>query len=187
MAHHEKDIHNELYSDSFEALFSRYARGLVVYAREFLPSGEEAEDMVHDVFVSLWDKMDSLSVDTAKAYLFRATRNRCLDYLSHLKVKSRYQESILKEKDLSGVQDIDLYVETELKSYIESAIDCLPPQRKKIFRMNKMEGMPAHEIAVELNLSQRTVEKHIELAMKAMKSALLQYLSLLLALVADKF
>ena len=175
----QKDNRRELHNDSFEALFSRFARGMVVYAREFL-SGEEAEDVVHDVFVSLWEKMDRLSADTARAYLFRATKNKCLDHLAHLKIRSRYQEDILRDQDSPTAADMDHYVESELRSYIESAINTLPPQRKKVFIMNRMEGKSPNEIATELDLSPRTVEKHIELASKSVRTYLSQYLSCLI-------
>ena len=167
----------------FETLFSQYARGLVVYAREFALGEEEAEDIVHDVFVSLWERMETLSVDTAKAYLFRAARNRCLDHLAHLRVRSKYQEKILKEQKPSDALDMDYYVETELRAYIDTAIAALPPQRRRIFTMNRLDGRPVAEIAVELNLSQRTVEKHIELAVRQIRTGLVQYLAVLLLLV----
>ena len=175
----QKDNRKELHNSSFEALFSRYARGMVVYAREFLSGMEEAEDLVHDVFVSLWEKMDRLSADTAGAYLFRATKNKCLDHLAHLKIRSRYQEDMLRNQDSPSAVGMDYYVESELRSYIESALNSLPPQRRKVFTMNRIEGKTPNEIAAELDLSPRTVEKHIELASKSVRAYLSQYLSCL--------
>ena len=177
---------NKLYNESFEALFSHYAKGMVVYAREFLFSPQEAEDIVHDVFVSLWEKIDSLSADTAKAYLFRATRNRCLDHLKHLKVRSAYQEKILVERDAPDALETDYYIETELKGHIEAIMNSMPPQRRKVFMMSRMEGKSAQEIAAEVNLSPRTVEKHIELALKHLKIHLSHYILGWLILLMDK-
>ncbi|MDL2319691.1 RNA polymerase sigma-70 factor [Alistipes sp. OttesenSCG-928-B03] len=187
MTQHTEDNRQRLYNDSFETLFSHYARGLVVYAREFLPGGEDAEDVVHDVFVSLWEKMETLSVETAKAYLFRATRNRCIDCIANLKVRSRYQEDMLRDKDRADDSDTGYYVESELRLLMEAAISNLPPQQQKVFTMSKIDGLPAQTIADELNLSRRTVEKHLELASRSVRERLARHLPVLLFLLLNKF
>lgn len=161
----------------FTFLFNRYYSGLVVYARHLMESEEFAEDLVHDVFTSLWDHRSSLTINISiKQYLFKAVRNRCLNYLDHLQVKSDYQKNILQKGDVTGTLTWEFYIETELNAIIEQAIEKLPPQCKKIFLMNRFEDKTAKEIGEELSISHRTVEKHIEKALNILRNELKDYL-----------
>ncbi len=153
-------------NDSFDDLFRHYAKGLMVYAMEYLGSHHEAEDVVHDVFVSFWERIGAVSNDNVKAYLFRATRNRCLDHLAHRKVQSDYSRRMMAE---DWEFDFDGFVESELEQLIASAVAKLPPQRQKILTMSRFEGKSAGDIASELGISPRTVEKHIEMAVKNLR------------------
>lgn len=164
----------------FEEWFSYYAKGLLGYAREFVASQEEAEDLVHDVFVKLWEKMDNVSPEAIKTYLFRATKNRAIDHLTHLKVRSKYQDRILQGGEPPEAFTTDLYIPLQLQSFLEEALDKLTPQQKKVFVMYRLEERPLAEISVELGISPRTAEKHLELASKFMKNYLSEHIYLLL-------
>ena len=142
----------------FETLFKQYYSGLVVYASRFTGNTENAEDFVHDLFIHIWEDNRILGTDHIKAYLFTSIRHRCLNYLDHLKIRNEY------------------YVEAELRQHIETAIDHLPPQARKIFLMNRFDRKTAVTIAAELGLSPRTVEKHLEIALKNLKKELKDYL-----------
>lgn len=165
--------------ESFEKLFLHYARGLMVYARQYVSTHEEAEDIVHDIFVSFWERMDGLSDDNIKAYLFRSTRNRCLDHISRDKVRSEYCNDFVRrmsELDLNP----NFFIESELEKQIRDAIDQLPPQRRRIFIKSKFEGMSYADIGKELEISARTVEKHVEIARKTLREHLSDYLCVVL-------
>ena len=161
----------------FELLFKRYYSGLVVYASRFTGRTETAEDLVHDLFVHIWENDRSLLENQqVKYYLFTSVRHRCLNYLAHLKVRNEYQEKILQKRDITGMLTWEYYVEAELRQHIETAIDHLPPQARKIFLMNRFDRKTAVTIAAELGLSPRTVEKHLEIALKNLKKELKDYL-----------
>lgn len=81
---------------TFESLFNLYYSGLIVYANRFTNQIEISEDIVHDVFIALWEKKDSLFMESAKAYLFSSVHNRCLNYLEQLNVRNKYQEQIFQ-------------------------------------------------------------------------------------------
>ena len=108
--------------------------------------------------------------------LFTSIRHRCLNYLDHLKIRNEYQEKILQKRDITGMLTWEYYVEAELRQHIETAIDHLPPQARKIFLMNRFDRKTAVTIAAELGLSPRTVEKHLEIALKNLKKELKDYL-----------
>ena len=163
-------------NSKFESTFNLYYSGLIVYANRFTGQTEISEDIVHDVFITLWEKRDSLQMNSAKAYLFSSVRNRCLNHLEQLKVRNEYQELILQKGDLTGQLTWEYYVERELQEHIERAIQKLPPQCQKIFIMNRFDSKSITDIAEELNISPRTAEKHIEVALKKLRLELADYL-----------
>ena len=85
---------------TFESLFNLYYSGLIVYANRFTNQIEISEDIVHDVFITLWEKKIHSSMESAKAYLFSSVRNRCLNHLEQLKVRNEYQEQLLQKGTL---------------------------------------------------------------------------------------
>lgn len=162
---------------SFSLLFNHYYSGLVVYANQFLGSRENAEDIVHDVFMSLWEKRSILHAEFyLKGYLFTSVRNRCLNQIEHARIQTEYQKHLLQRGDIGGSLTWEYFVESELSEMIERALDKLPPQRKKVFLMNRFEHKTASQIATELNISSRTVEKHIEKALRSLRTDLKDYL-----------
>ena len=164
-------------SSFFTLLFNRHYSGLVVYATHLLESDEHSADIVHDIFMSLWEKRASLFIETSiKSYLFTSVRNRCLNYISHLRVRSEYQESILRTGDIEGPLTWEYYDEMELTTMIDNAIKKLPPQCRKVFLMSRFEYKTNAEIANELEISPRTAEKHIEKALKILRTELKDYL-----------
>lgn len=163
-------------NSEFESVFNIYYSGLIVYANRFTKQQETSEDIVLDVFISLWEKWNDSQINSAKAYLFSSVRNRCLNHIEQLKVRNEYQEQILQKGDITGQLTWEYYVEAELQEHIEKAIKQLPPQCQKIFIMNRFDGKSIAEIAGELNISPRTAEKHIEVALKKLRQELVDYL-----------
>ncbi|MCQ4873549.1 RNA polymerase sigma-70 factor [Butyricimonas paravirosa] len=162
--------------DNFEYLFNLYYSGLVVYANRFTKQLEISEDIVHDVFFTLWEKREQLHIESIKTYLFSSVRNRCLNHLEQLKVRNEYQEQILQKGDITGQITWELYVESELQEHIEQAILKLPPQCQRIFTMSRFDNKTVEEIAVELGISPRTVEKHLQVGLKKLRQELVDYL-----------
>lgn len=160
----------------FEKLFNTYYSGLVVYASRFTKDTAVAEDIVSDVFASVWENRSVLYLENTKSYLFSAVRNRSLNYLEQLKVRDDYQEEAMRKGEASGSLTWEYYVEGELREAIDKAIDTLPPQCKKVFTESRFKHKNVDEIARELDLSPRTVEKHIEVALKKLRVELQDYL-----------
>lgn len=163
--------------DLFESLFNLYYSSLVVYATHLTKDPAAAEDIVCDTFTSVWKKKEVLLMEGRKAYLFSSVRNRSLNYLTQLKVRNNYQENILQKGDVTGAFTWEYYVEGELRKHIEQAIRQLPPQCQKIFTMNRFDNKKVSEIAEELQISSRTVEKQISIALKKLRIELADYLT----------
>lgn len=163
--------------DLFESLFNTYYAGLVVYGTRLVGDANAAEDIVCDLFTLVWEKQDILQMENLKAYLFTAVRNRALNYLAQLKVRDEYQENIVQKGDVTGLLTWEYYVESELREHIKRAIHNLPPSCQKIFVMSRFENKSIAKIAEEMQLSPRTVEKQIEIALKKLRVDLADYLS----------
>ncbi len=166
---------------AFELLFRFYYPGLVLYAMQFTVDRDEAEEIVQDFFVRFWQKHSCLKPsDSLKNYFFSSVRNSSLNLLKHKKVERVYIEELkqLSESD-NLIYHHDLYITSELQEKIEKAIDLLPEKCREIFIMSRIKGMKSEEIALALDLSQRTVETQIYKAIKVMKVELKDYIGLL--------
>jgi RNA polymerase sigma-70 factor (ECF subfamily) len=99
----------------YTEIFERYPRLLIAHAYRLLGDKDEANDIVQDVLLSLWQKKENLSVKVSlSAYLFTATRNRIFNHISHQKVVSRYTSSILEYMENGSALSDDRLLEKEL-------------------------------------------------------------------------
>ncbi|MBA4407968.1 MAG: RNA polymerase sigma-70 factor [Bacteroidota bacterium] len=167
---------------AFQALFRKYYSAMCHFARQFLNDSELAEETVQDMFVKIWEKRKTLNIETSvKHYFFRSIHNQCLNQIQHEKIKKQYAGMVLE----SSHQDIDpehYYIEVGLIQRIEQSIDALPPKRKEIFRLSREQGMKYKEIADTLNISIKTVEAQMGLALKHLRYELKDFSNYLMTL-----
>lgn len=169
--------------ETFEELFKAHFVALTAYALKFIPDQDEAKEIVHMVFVNLWDKKDTVGTDTSlKPYLYRGVHNRCLNYLrDHKKYEKGWDETSFQLQPGMTQQD-DLLETEELKARIDKAIQLLPEKCRQIFLLSRMEDLKYKEIADRLNISVKTVEVQIGKALKILREKLIDYLMLVLIL-----
>ena len=173
---------------AFELLFHFYYPGLVIYASQFTADRDEAEEIVQDFFVRFWEKHQKvLLTDSLSNYFFSAVRNGSLNYLKHKKIEDRYLQEIYNLSNEHLVYDTNLYIASELQERIKNSIGLLPDKCREIFMMSRIRGMKNEEIAIELNLSKRTVETHISNALKVLRIELKDYAGLLILLGIHHF
>ena len=165
-------------------LFKRYHAILCSHAVRLVYSRQAAEDLVAEVFYQFWEKKVYLHITTSyRAYLFRAVRNRAYNYLKH----ELSRKAPLEDFSLASTQRLpDEYLFfTDLSRRVESLVEALPPQGKRVFIMHRFEGKTYQEIAELLQLSARTVEVHAQRAIGVLRRGLREsgFLGLLLALL----
>ena len=186
----EKQSDKELYfglknSDekAFEILFHRYYPSMCLYACQFIEDEEKAEEIVQDMFVKIWSKRNELDIESSfKQYLLRSIKNQCLNQLQHLKIRQKYAEKV-KEESRFEPNANGFFMEFGLNEKIEDSINALPERRKEIFRLSREEGLKYKEIAEQLNISVKTVEAQMGLALKQLRELLKDYKDYLLGLV----
>jgi RNA polymerase sigma-70 factor, ECF subfamily len=159
----------------FKSLFESYYKKLCYFAWRMLDDQSEAEDLVQDVFVRIWQNRQQLNISRSlSAYLYHSVKNACLNQIKHRKVKLEYAQYFTGATEEYSENTV---TETgELKILIEIHIRNLPPERQKIFVMSRKQGLKHKEIADELGISVKTVENQIAKALKYFREVLQDYL-----------
>ena len=177
--------------ENFDSIYVNNFSRLFLFAKEYVLFDEEAENIVQDIFLMLWEKKDILRVDVSlTAYLFTLVKNKCIDFLRHRMVEQIYSENIQQEYNeelnvkLFALESFDhnFSSEEQIEILLRNAIDKLPERCRLIFIKSRIEGKKYKEIAEELNLSVNTVEGQISIALKKLREELKDYLPPLLFL-----
>ncbi len=173
------DIRNGKH-EAYEYLFATYYPRLHNYALRFLADGDAVGDIIQDCFMKLWEKRGELILQSVGALLFRMVRNQCLNYLRHKALEdSEWLQSLnledhserLYSTDFLDDPDQELLFQ-ELKRQVEQTLDALPERSRQIFTMSRFDGMKNREIAEELGISVKVVERHIGRALKMFRRQL---------------
>lgn len=163
-------------------IFRDYYKPLVQYGNTILKDADETEDIVQQVFVSVWEKRTQLDIHTSiRALLYKAVHNACLNRIKHYKVRAAHAEEWKATQSVAADASDHLQA-AELNDKIQAAIELLPEQCRKIFRMSRFEQLKYQEIADRLGLSVKTVENQMGKALKVVRASLQDYLPLLILL-----
>ncbi|WP_293717012.1 RNA polymerase sigma-70 factor [uncultured Parabacteroides sp.] len=155
--------------EAFTTLYKKYWKQVYNFSRLYLTSQEVAEEVVQEVFIKVWESRDFVrEEDNFKGLLFIITRN--LIFNMHRK---NVNEDFYKITVLSAMEssyDIEEEIEAKnLSEYIDMLIAELPPRRREIFNLSRKENKGYKEIAILLNISEKTVENQISEALKYLR------------------
>lgn len=174
----------------FDELFMQYSKPLFYYAAKFVDD-EMARDIVQDVFAKLWSDQSITVKHSLNSLLFTMVRNNCLQHLEKQKVRNKYLEStklILQEEELRFyMEEKTSLIEQELENKLKEVLSRLPDRCRQIFVMSRFDNKKNKEIAGELDISVKAVEKQITKALSTIRTELKDYLPLLLFLSSHLF
>ncbi len=157
---------------AFDLLFGRYAKRLYGFAAGYLKSKEEAEEIVQEVFLKIWENRIELSAQKSlESYLFTIARNGILNTIR----KSKSEKVYLNYAKLNPSKDVLLDKELdfrELEKAYHIVIEQLPPRRKEIYLLSKAQSLSNAEIASKLNISVKTVENQMTSALAEIRKNL---------------
>ncbi len=159
-----------------EHVFYEVHRAHAVALRNFLfyrvGSLEKARDLVQDTFIKLWSNCHKVSLEKARSYLFTVANRLFLDDADHQKValKFQYRHGVTERHTETSPEY--LYRQEEFKQRLEKAISGLPEMQRTVFLMSRIDKMPNKEIAETLQLSVKTIEKHITSSLTRLKEKL---------------
>ena len=173
-------------SIAFKVIYNKYFSRLYYFTFEFIPIDDLAENIVQDTFFTLWNKRHELAENTTLgAYLFTVAKNNCLYRLRDQRYRQRLFDSggfgeTEMEMNTAVLNSLDSssYTFDEIERIIQETLDQLPPQCKRVFMLSRFEDRKNREIAEELNISVKVVEKHMTKALKIFRVALKDYLPL---------
>lgn len=158
---------------AFRAIFMRYYPKVRYFICGLLKSEEDAEDLTQELFAKLWaNRVAFGEVRNLGVYLFVLSRNMTYNYIEARRVRmERLQErSYTEEDDRSPHEDL---VAKDLRLLVEMVVENLPPQRRLIYQLSRVAGLSNAEIAEKLGLQKKTVENHLNLALKELRKVLL--------------
>lgn len=156
--------------DIFNEIYNRFWKPLYAYAYSLYNEEKICEDIVQEVFISLWEKSKTVQLTNIEAYLFRAIKYKLSSHIRGLKFTSN---QLIIDQNIPQVESSEKHIEyKEFEMNLLSEIDKLTPQCKKVFLLSRFQFLSNNEIAVKLNISVRTVETHISGAIRKLKSSL---------------
>lgn len=152
---------------ALQSLFDQYYVQLVHYALKIIADPETSEEIVQDVFVSIWNNRQKLEINSFHAYLSRAVRNKCITYIqSKMRNQEPVENVMYAAKDEVSQHSMEL---EELTDALKEAENLLPQQTRLVFSLSRHSEMTYNEISKELDISVKTVEYHISKAFKLMR------------------
>ncbi|MEI6678122.1 MAG: RNA polymerase sigma-70 factor [Mariniphaga sp.] len=161
---------------AFELLFSIYFARLNDFAKNVVRDGMISQDIVQEVFIKVWETRLEIESINLEAFLFLLVRNRCIDYIKHLKVVNNRMQNIQilsKYEELYRIDFIGnepyVLIEEELKIKIEKTIHSLPERCREVFILSRMDGLKNREIADKLEINVKNVERHLSRALQSFR------------------
>lgn len=159
---------------AFDELYRRYSGRTLMFAKSYLVNKFEAEGVVQEVFIQIWTGREKLKKElNFSSFLFTCLKNRIYN-----KIRDQKNQVKLEESHLASLVEESCLVE---KDFLEEQgqiafqlLKQLPPVQQHIFSLNKLEGYSHKEIAEMLNLSLRTVENHVYLARRKLRSQIVE-------------
>jgi RNA polymerase sigma-70 factor (ECF subfamily) len=167
-------------TELYHKLYLQYAPLMHRFAEKFV-SAFYAEDIVHDVFLKLWNKeIYLLSEEELKKMLFVSVRNNCIDHLRRIIVENEFIDTRIVQLRIDELDyyksSEELFIQEEKISRLKKSIEELPERSREIFKMTYLKDMKASEIAEKLNISVRTVENLIYRSMLQLRKKNLIFL-----------
>ncbi|WP_312192478.1 RNA polymerase sigma-70 factor [Sphingobacterium sp.] len=165
--------------EAFAEIYDRYSMMIYYKVNQMLREEDIAKDIVQDLFTAIWEKSDLIRDHVGiSSYLYVAARNRVLNYIQKAKTKSDYLTEIGRYSLQVSDETLEKIDERDLMLLITSEIAKLPAKMREVFELSRLEDLSHREIAERLNLSETTVKKQVQNALKILKVRLSRYNSL---------
>jgi len=158
---------------AFDEIYNRYWEKLYNYAFHRTRSKDTAFEIVQDIFVSLWSRREVIQLQSSlSGYLFASVRFQILNHIKNSRLKELYLKDYIRFTSWSDNSNEESMLVQDLQGALEQSIGELPARCREITRLSMLENWSIERIAVQLNISHRTVENQLTLGRKHLRSAL---------------
>ena len=164
---------------------------LVNFAQRYVIDLNDARDIVQVTFIKIWENRETLPSNLKiNPYLYKSVKNQCLDHIRHLKIKDQYWLTVFSqlEHTYPKIDHVDdgykNLVYKDFKKEVREAIASLPEECRRIFTLSRFNAMKYSEIAKFLDISVKTVETQVSIALQKLRVSLKYYLPVLVILLS---
>ena len=166
--------------EAFRQIFDTYYRPLTLFALKYVSDVEEAREIVQEFFIRLWLNHQNVDIRfSLKRYLYQGVRNACLNFIESKKVSEK-RFSLYEPPVFSNDNALEHMMVAEQEERLLRAIDGLPDKCRQIFSMSRQQNLSNNEIATRLQISVKTVEAQITIALKRLRDSLISTLLFLM-------
>lgn len=159
------------HKESFDALFRKYYQPLCRFANLFINDGDEAEEAVQAAFITLWENRSGIKIEkSVKAYLYQIVRNNALMLIRKVNTRKQYEQQFteLQENEIADKPISD----EEINKLVLKGLSVLPDKCRTIFSLSRYDGLTYDEIAEYLEISPKTVENQMGIALQKLREFL---------------
>lgn len=163
---------------SFDEVFRYYYSDLVNYCNRYVNDDDSAKEIVQDIFTKLWFKHKDININVSlKSYLYKAVRNHAINHLNYIRQRERFQQYIGFPSMSNQNTPLNKLQEDDIKTRLDRTILTMPDKCREVFELKRFEGLKNKDIAEQLGISLKTVEKHIAKAISLLKDTLHDYVT----------
>jgi RNA polymerase sigma-70 factor (family 1) len=175
----DEELMQEIKADNmfaFDILYKKYSNRLYKFGYSIIKSQEETENLIQDVFLSLWENRNKVVKDSSiKSFLFTIAYNSAISILRKKIKESAFIEHLMSLQEIN-VEPVNVELEyNDLTKKLDEIINELPQRQKEVYMLHKVEGLKYSEIAERLNISVNTIETHMSRALKTIREKLGNY------------
>jgi len=147
---------------AYQELFERYAPRIYKFSLSYLKNKKDAEELVQDVFLKIWEKREMLDqTKNIKSFIFKIAVNTIYDFIRRKNIENAFNDFAKASFDKATDSTWHTVIFEDMQQNLNNLISQLPEQQQKIFQLSKIEGLTNDEIAANMSLSKRTVENHL--------------------------
>ena len=162
--------------ESFNKVFRHYYAPLTRFCIRFVGDGDQAAEIVQDLFVKVWTNREKLTFTSSfESYMLRSVRNSAITYINKERSHADVNERIYTD-DSDSNDPSETLQSNNLEASYQKVLATMPEKRREVFLASRFDGLKYAEIATKMGLSQKTVEAHMSAAIKQLREGLKEYL-----------
>ncbi|HDR89454.1 MAG TPA: RNA polymerase sigma-70 factor [Bacteroidetes bacterium] len=171
--------------NAFNLIYYTYSKKLYHIGLGLLKDPDKANEMVQDVFVTLWEKREKINPElNFENYLLTMTYNSIRKLFRKKKIEQEVKHEVLKETSITHSNTENSVIYNDLLRLAQNLIEKMPPKRKLVYKLNRQQGVSIKEISEKIGISKRTVEGHLTKALGYLKEEMAKYSLFSLLLLA---